>query len=95
MIEITDEHKERMASFWYNMVSKQNQEFVVKEKYDELKQEIERLTTELDKTRLSELDKEYRINKAIEQLEELKNLYDDNYTISDKASDVIEILKGE
>lgn len=32
-------------------------------------EEIEGLTTELDKTRLSELDKEYRINKAIEYID--------------------------
>ena len=40
-------------------------------------------------------DYKLRIDKAIEQLEKLKNLYDDNYTISDKATDIIEILKGE
>lgn len=39
-------------------------------------------------------DYKLRIDKAIEQLEKLKNLYDDNYTISDKATDIIEILKG-
>ena len=37
----------------------------------------------------------YRIDKAIEELKTLSNLYDDNYTISDKAKDIIEILKGE
>ena len=36
-----------------------------------------------------------RIDKAIEELKTLSNLYDDNYTISDKAKDIIEILKGE
>ena len=35
-----------------------------------------------------------RIDKAIEQLEELKNLYDDNYTVSDKAENILDILKG-
>ena len=40
-------------------------------------------------------DYKLRVDKAIEQLEKLKNLYDDNYTISDKATDIIEILKGE
>lgn len=35
-----------------------------------------------------------RINKAIDMLKELVSLYDDNYTVSDKAKDIIEILKG-
>lgn len=55
----------------------------------------EELTKELDEILKCNQRQANRINKAIEQLEELKNLYDDNYTISDKASDVIEILKGE
>lgn len=33
-------------------------------------------------------------DKAIELLNELSNLYNDNYTVSDKAKDVIDILKG-
>ena len=33
-------------------------------------------------------------DKAIELLNELSNLYDDNYTVSDKAKDIIDILKG-
>lgn len=33
--------------------------------------------------------------KTIELLNELSNLYDDNYTISDKAKDIIDILKGD
>ena len=37
-----------------------------------LSYEIERLQEELDKTRLSELDKEYRIDKAIEYMDNLK-----------------------
>lgn len=33
-------------------------------------------------------------DKAIELLNELSNLYDDNYTVSDKAKDIINKLKG-
>lgn len=40
---------------------------------DKLQEEIERLQAELDKTRLSELKKEYRIFKAIEYIND--NLY--------------------
>lgn len=43
MIEITNEQKEQMASFWGSMITNEPQEFVVKEKYDELQQEIEKL----------------------------------------------------
>lgn len=35
-----------------------------------------------------------RNEKAIEQLEELKNLYEDNYTVSDRAENIINILQG-
>lgn len=38
---------------------------------------------------------EERIIRAIEELEEVKRLYDNNYTITDRARDVIGILKGE
>lgn len=34
-------------------------------------------------------------DKAIELLNELTNLYDDNYTVSDKAKDIKYILKGD
>ena len=35
-----------------------------------------------------------RIDKAIKMLNELASLYDDNYTVSDKAKDIIIILDG-
>ena len=38
---------------------------------------------------------EDRIDKSKKELEELSNLYDDNYTISDRIKDILEILKGE
>lgn len=67
--------------------------------------EIERLTTELDKTRLSELDKEYRINKAIEWVENHKCRFtnDDgelvisevSLVINARPNELLEILKGE
>ena len=42
-MEITNEQKEQMANFWGSMITNEPQEFVVKEKYDELEKEIERL----------------------------------------------------
>ena len=60
-------------------------------------EEIERLQEELDKTRLSELDKEYRINKAIEEIkQELKGNKIDNIDGYAKATliDLLRILKG-
>ena len=58
-------------------------------KVKELEQEIERLNKELDKTRLSELDKEYRISKAI------KLIYDYQMNDEEKIYDkeLLEILK--
>ena len=38
---------------------------------------------------------EDRIDKSKKELEELSNLYDYNYTISDRIKDILEILKGE
>lgn len=35
------------------------------------------------------------INKALPILNELINLYDDNYTVSDKAKDIKDILESE
>ena len=35
-----------------------------------------------------------RIDRAIKMLNELASLYDDNYTVSDKAKDIIIILGG-
>lgn len=42
-----------------------------------LHSEIDRLKEELDKTRLSELDKEYRISKAIEYNEIIDKINND------------------
>ena len=61
--------------------------------------EIERLNKELDKTRLSELDKEYRISKAIEYLEsyntDFKNCRFGEAPISIRElGDLLDILKG-
>lgn len=55
---------------------------------EEMPREIERLLEENE--RLQE-----RINKATKELDSLSKLYKDNYTVSDKAKDIIEILKGE
>lgn len=39
--------------------------------------------------------KEKIIKEVREKIKELANLYDDNYTVSDKAKDILEILEGE
>ena len=60
-----------------------------------LENENKRLSTEL------EIEKDITdgmletIDKAIKELEKLKKLYDDNYTVSDKVDDIIDILKKE
>ena len=64
-----------------------------------LEDENERLQEELDKTRLSELDKEYRINKAIKYIEEhrIGNEYSYEYDLfqrNARTSDLLNILKG-
>ena len=72
---------------------------------DRLLEENERLEEELDKTRLSELDKEYRIDKAIEYIENNYMTYkeasayrdgiDNDYKIQiSSIADLIDILKG-
>ena len=38
---------------------------------------------------------EERSIRAIEELEEVKRLYDENYIITKRAQDIIKILKGE
>ena len=52
--------------------------------------EIERLEEELDKTRLSELDKEYRINKAIEYIESYMPNYDFDKTNLIKLLEILD-----
>lgn len=62
--------------------------------------EIERLQAELDKTRLSELDKEYKISKAIEHIEKSWNdkctvpLEEVGYS-TDNRWEIWKILKGD
>ena len=58
-------------------------------------EEIARLEEENERYRIALNEMAMIICKAIEYIEELKNLYDDNYTISDKASDILEILRGD
>ena len=76
---------------------------------ERLIQEIERLEEELDKTRLSELDKEYTIesninsyNKLAKYSEELEDRIDkaieyiENHIIATETEDILlDILKGE
>lgn len=68
------------------------------ENITKLLEEIERLEEELEKTRLSELDKEYRIDKTIEYIENY--LCSDEYIQSDINSianafvKLVDILKG-
>ena len=66
-----------------------------------LEEENERLQEELDKIRLSELDKEYRIDKAIETLKDeglvvaIKIINEKNDEILLSSKDLlIDILKG-
>ena len=60
-----------------------------------LKQENERLQEELDKTRLSELDKEYRIDKAIEQCkQDIKDIWKWEGAYTEMFEEIIDILKG-
>ena len=55
--------------------------FMEKDKIKELEQEIERLNNIIKEVR--------------EEVEKLANLYDDNYTITDKAKDILETLDKE
>lgn len=62
--------------------------------YKELIEEIERLQEELDKTRLSELDKEYRISKAREYIKESRLGADidesESYFIKDELLEILD-----
>ena len=57
-----------------------------------LEQENERLQEELDKTRLSELDKEYRLDKAIEYIEKQAHRNQQFYEMD--KDNLLDILKG-
>lgn len=57
--------------------------------------ENERLTNELDKTRLSELEKEVKINKAIVYIKRWQNFPHTNGSTHTELQNLIDILKGE
>ncbi len=84
----------------YNLVCKISEER--KNKWLSLNEENEILFNTLKKYKL-ECESNGKIihqlqnnrDKAIELLNELSNLYDDNYTVSDKAKDIINKLKGD
>ena len=60
-----------------------------------LLEENERLQEELDKTRLSELDKEYRIDKAIEQCkQDIKDIWKWEGAYTEMFEEIVDILKG-
>ena len=63
---------------------------LLREKCRNKDKEIERLEEELDKTRLSELDKEYRINKAIEYIESYMPNYDFDKTNLIKLLEILD-----
>ena len=64
------------------------------DKIKEQQQEIERLNKELDKTRLSELHKEYIINELEKKLLELRLTDVDGKTIVYRLLDKLQELKG-
>ena len=61
---------------------------------EEKDREIERLTFESTKWESKFYDEAKKVDKAINELNKLSSLYDDNYTVSDKAKDIINILRG-
>ena len=62
---------------------------------ERLLEENERLQEELDKTRLSELDKEYRIDKAIEQCkQDIKDIWKWEGAYTEMFEEIVDILKG-
>lgn len=65
--------------------------------YTKILKDNETLQEELDKTRLSELDKEYRIDKAIEYIEQQKlhKFQDTTGGLNYEERKLLEILKGE
>ena len=66
--------------------------YIIRQSMINKDKKIERLEEELDKTRLSELDKEYRINKAIEYINENWGHWCSNHC--KYATETINILKG-
>ena len=66
--------------------------YIIRQSMINKDKKIERLEEELDKTRLSELDKEYRINKAIEYINENWGHWCSNHF--KYATETINILKG-
>lgn len=63
--------------------------------YVDLLKKHKELKAEFNELKKKNKQLENNRDKAIELLNELSNLYDDNYTVSDKAKDIIDLLKGD
>ena len=78
---------------WAEMLKKELQQSV--NAYVELCEKHKELKAEFNELKRENKQLQNNRDKAIELLNELSNLYDDNYTVSDKAKDIIDILKGD
>lgn len=90
-----------LLEYLFNLEQEIERLKIIEEKYKDsqlyvkdFKDEIERLQKELDKTRLSELDKEYKLNQVREYAGELR-LYDNESIEFEISTKFLEILKGE